>query len=111
MLGSLLIKKVYNSAMQLLGLHHVSAIASSREECREFYGGLLGLESATRPGADELSFGTGPEQGGGVLSFEARPGVAAGSPGRGLVHRLQWSVSSPAALEHWRQRLEGAGIN
>jgi glyoxalase family protein len=97
--------------MNLFGLHHVSAIASSRDDCLNFYGRLLGLSEAAEPGASGLSFSAGPAGGGGVLSFVVSPGAARGVAGRGLVHRLQWSVADPAGLEFWRHRLEGAGIS
>jgi glyoxalase family protein len=97
--------------MNLLGLHHVSAITASRRECLEFYGGLLGLPGAAEPGAGALAFAADPTGGGGVLSFLVSPGAAPGVAGRGLVHRLQWSVSGPTALELWRRRLESAGVS
>jgi glyoxalase family protein len=93
--------------MNLFGLHHISAITASRDECLDFYGGLLGLSPAD-PGDGTLAFAD-PERSGGVLSFVVSPGAPRGTAGRGLVHRLQWSVASPAALELWRRRLEGAG--
>jgi glyoxalase family protein len=96
--------------MNLFGLHHVSAIAASRAECIDFYGRLLGLSPAADPGSGTLAFTADPESGGGVLSFVVSPGVPRGTAGRGLVHRLQWSVSSPAALEFWRRRLDQAGV-
>ncbi|HVD40593.1 MAG TPA: VOC family protein [Solirubrobacterales bacterium] len=96
--------------MNLFGLHHVSAIASSRRECEHFYGRLLGLEAAADAGDGTLAFSAGPERGGGVLSFVVSPGAAPGVAGRGLVHRLRWSVPAPAALDHWRRRLERAGV-
>lgn len=96
--------------MNLLGLHHVSAIASSRRECLDFYGGLLGLSSAAEAGDGTLAFTADPEQRGGVLSFLLSPGAPTGTAGRGLVHCLQWSVNDPASLEHWRRRLERAGV-
>ena len=96
--------------MNLLGLHHVSAITASRRECLEFYGGLLGLPVAAEPDAGSLSFSADPGAPGGVLSFVVSPGAEPGVAGRGLVHRLQWSVSGPAALESWRRRLESAGV-
>ncbi len=96
--------------MHLLGLHHVSAITASREECLEFYGGLLGLPAAAEPAAGVVAFAADPA-GGGVLSFVVSPSVAPGVAGRGLVHRLQWSVSGPAALESWRRRLDSAGVS
>lgn len=96
--------------MDLFGLHHVSAIASSRSECLDFYGRLLGLSPAADPGAGTLAFSAGPQRSGGVLSFVASSGAARGTAGRGLVHRLQWSVAGPAALEYWRRRLKSSGV-
>jgi glyoxalase family protein len=96
--------------MNLFGLHHVSAITSSRSECEHFYGHLLGLDAAADAGEGTLAFDAGPEQGGGVLSFVVSPGATPGVGGRGLVHRLQWSVPDAAALDHWRRRLERAGV-
>jgi len=96
--------------MNLFGLHHVSAIASSRSDCLDFYGRVLGLPEAAEPGASDLAFSAGPAASGGVLSFVVSPGAARGIAGRGLVHRLQWSVGDPAALEIWRHRLEKAGV-
>ncbi len=95
--------------MNLFGLHHISAIASSREDCLDFYGGLLGLSLVAEHDSGTLAFGAEGE-GGGIISFAVTPGAARGVPGRGLVHRLQWSVTGPQALEHWRHRLEGAGV-
>ncbi|HEV2727722.1 MAG TPA: VOC family protein, partial [Solirubrobacterales bacterium] len=94
--------------MNLFGLHHIAAVASSRGECVDFYGGLLGLAPAADPGEGALAFGAGG--GGGVLSFTVAPGAPPGTAGRGLVHRLQWSVPGPEALEYWRRRLEDAGV-
>lgn len=96
--------------MNLFGLHHVSAIASSRSDCSDFYGGLLGLSAASEPDSSGLAFSVDPAGSGGVLSFVVSPGAARGVAGRGFVHRLQWSVAHPAALEHWRRRLESAGV-
>jgi glyoxalase family protein len=97
--------------MNLFGLHHVSATTASRRECLDFYGRLLGLSPAAEPGADALAFTAAEgEGGGGVLSFVVAPGAPRGTAGRGFVHRLQWSVASPEALEFWRRRLDQAGV-
>jgi glyoxalase family protein len=96
--------------MNLFGLHHISAIASSREDCLDFYGGLLGLSLVAEEDSGTLAFSADEERSEGILSFAVTPGVARGVPGRGLVHRLQWSVPGPQALEHWRRRLEDAGV-
>jgi glyoxalase family protein len=96
--------------MNLLGLHHVSAIASSQSDCLDFYGRLLGLGPASEPGGGDLAFAADPANGSGVLSFVVSPGAPRGTAGRGLVHRLQWAVDSPDALEFWRRRLDRAGV-
>jgi glyoxalase family protein len=96
--------------MNLFGLHHISAIASSREDCVDFYGGLLGLSLVAEHDSGTLAFGGANGQDGGSISFAVTPGAARGVPGRGLVHRLRWSVAGTQALEHWRRRLEGAGV-
>lgn len=96
--------------MNLFGLHHVSAIASSREDCLDFYGGLLELSAVADHGSGTLSFSADEGRDGGVLSFAVTPGIARGVSGRGLVHRLQWAVPGPAALDGWRRRLERAGV-
>jgi glyoxalase family protein len=93
--------------LNLFGLHHISAITAARDECLDFYGGLLGLSPAD-PGDGTLAFAD-PERGC-VLSFVVSAGAPRGTAGRGLVHRLQWSVASPATLELWRCRLEAAGV-
>jgi glyoxalase family protein len=95
--------------MNLFGLHHVSAIASDWRDCSDFYGLLLGLERTSNSDGT-LGFSTAAGQGGPVLSFDVSPGAARGTPGRGLVHRLQWSVSEPGALASWRGRLEAVGV-
>lgn len=95
--------------MNLIGLHHVTAIASDWRDCSDFYGLLLGLERVDSADGT-LNFAAGSDGGGPLLSFDISPGAGRGTAGRGLVHRLQWSVRDPAALDHWRRRLEAAGI-
>jgi glyoxalase family protein len=95
--------------MHLFGLHHVSAIASDWRDCSDFYGLLLGLHRVSNSDGT-LGFATAEDRIGPVLSFDVSPGAARGAAGRGLVHRLQWSVSEPTALELWRRRLEAVGI-
>ena len=97
--------------MNLFGLHHVSAIASSHDVCLDFYGDVLGLPLAAEGEERTLAFAAGRKRGGGVLSFATSPGAAPGVAGRGFVHRLQWSVPGPAALDHWRRRLERANVS
>ena len=42
------------------------------------------------------------------LTFFEYPGAAPGRRGAGMVHRIVWRVSSPEALEFWKERLARA---
>ena len=102
--------------MQLLGIDHVSAITASREECLDFYAGVLDLDLTSCPLPDagdgaihDLCFGDGRE-GPAVLRFVDTPGAPTGTPGPGMVHSIRWWVPGPAALEQWAARLELFGI-
>src|SRR5207302_5849418 len=37
------------------------------------------------------------------------PGLLPGRPGAGMIHRIIWRVTGPAALDFWTDRLTGAG--
>jgi glyoxalase family protein len=95
--------------MNLFGLHHVTAVASDWRDCSDFYGLLLGLERVDSADGT-LNFSAGSGGRGPLLSFDISPGARRGAAGRGLVHRLQWSLSDAASLNHCRQRLEAAGV-
>jgi glyoxalase family protein len=101
------------ATMQLLGIDHVTAITASREECLDFYAGILDLDLASCPLPDssgsDLCFGEGRE-GPAVLRFVDSPGAPAGSPGPGMVHSVRWWVPGRRALEQWAARLELFGI-
>jgi len=99
--------------MQLLGIDHVSAITASREECLDFYVGVLDLDLTSCPLPDssgsDLCFGDGRE-GPAVLRFVDSPGAPTGAPGPGMVHSVRWWVPGRRALEQWAARLELCGI-
>src|SRR6188768_602756 len=76
--------------MQLLGIDHVTAITASREDCLDFYSGLLGVDST-------------------VMRFVDSPGAPAGTPGPGMVHTVRWWVPGRWALEQWAVRLDLGG--
>ena len=99
--------------MQLLGIDHVTAITASREECLDFYAGILDLDLSSCPLPDssggDLCFGESGE-GPAVLRFVDSPGAPAGSPGPGMVHSVRWWVPGRQALEQWAARFELFGI-
>jgi glyoxalase family protein len=99
--------------MQLLGIDHVTAITASREECLDFYVGVLDLDLTCCPLPDssggDLCFGDGRE-GPAALRFVDTPGAPTGAPGPGMVHSIRWWVPGRRALEQWAARLELFGI-
>jgi glyoxalase family protein len=99
--------------MQLLGIDHVTAITASREECLDFYVGLLDLDLTGCPlpdaSAGDLCFGDGRE-GPAVLRFVNSPGAPTGTPGPGMVHSVRWWVPGRRALEQWAVRFELFGV-
>lgn len=113
MLGSLLIHLVYNLRMRLLGIDHVSAITASRQDCFDFYAGVLGLDLTSCAGPDagpgDVCFGDGRE-GPAVLRFADSPGAPTGTPGPGMIHSIRWWVPGRRVLEQWAARLEPCGI-
>ena len=99
--------------MQLLGIDHVTAITASRQECLDFYAGVLALDLTGCPLPDaahaDICFGDGRE-GPAVLRFVDTPGAPTGTPGVGMVHSLRWWVPGRRALEQWAARFELFGI-
>src|SRR3954469_14805105 len=100
--------------MQLLGIDHVTAITASREECLDFYAGVLDLDLTSCPlpraaAAADLCFGDGRE-GPAALRFVDAPGALTGTPGPGMVHSVRWWVPGRRALEQWAARFELFGV-
>ncbi len=102
--------------MKLEGIHHISAITGDARANVEFYTGVLGLRMVKRtvnqdePNMYHLFYGDEHGSPGMDLTFFEYPGAARGVAGAGMVHRIVWRVSAPAALEFWSERLAGAGV-
>lgn len=91
--------------MNLFGLHHVSAIASSRSECEHFYGRLLGLAAAADAGEGAWRVGAGT----GAVRYETEaPPPSRPVEGVGSVRHVAWACR-PGEERAWRQRVIGMG--
>jgi glyoxalase family protein len=96
---------------QILGLHHVTAIAGDPQTNVDFYAGVLGLRLIKKtvnfddPGTYHLYYGDGVGSPGTVMTFFPWPGVRPGSLGSGQTSTTAFSVPE-GSLEFWRQRLE-----
>jgi glyoxalase family protein len=102
--------------MKLDGIHHISAITADATGNVEFYTGALGMRMVKRtvnqdePAVYHLFYGDEHGSPGMDLTFFEYPGAAPGVAGAGMVHRIVWRVASEQALEFWRDRLAGFGV-
>jgi glyoxalase family protein len=94
----------------IVGLHHVTAIASDPQQNLDFYTQVLGLRFVKRtvnfddPGTYHFYFGDDAGSPGTILTFFPWPHAARGTTGLGEVTRTAFSVPLDS-LEYWLQRL------
>jgi glyoxalase family protein len=99
----------------IVGLHHVTAIASDPQRNLDFYTELLGLRLVKRtvnfddPGTYHFYFGDDAGSPGTLITFFPWPHVSRGSCGVGETSATAFSVAE-GSLEYWEKRLLGAGI-
>ena len=99
----------------LLGIHHVTAIASDPQANVDFYTGTLGLRlvkltvNFDDPGSYHLYYGDALGRPGSLVTFFAWPGAHRGRQGPPQVTSTAFSVPR-GSLEHWSRRLGEAGI-
>src|SRR2546427_3483276 len=99
----------------VLGIHHVTAIASDPQRNLDFYVGLLGLRLVKRtvnfddPETYHLYFGDEVGNPGGIMTFFPWPGARPGRQGTGQVAVTAFAVL-PRALGFWVERLVRHGI-
>jgi glyoxalase family protein len=103
--------------MKLDGIHHITAITGDAPGNVEFYVGTLGLRLVKKsvnqddPTVYHLFYGDDEGSPGADLTFFEYPGVAPGSAGDGMIHRIAWRVGSEGALDFWQARLAEAGAD
>lgn len=96
--------------MNLLGLHHITAIAGDPKRNLDFYTRVLGLRFVKKsvnqddPGTYHLYYGDYAGSPGTILTFFPWAGLRRGRPGQGQAYATAFSVP-PAALPFWQQRL------
>jgi glyoxalase family protein len=97
--------------MKLEGIHHVTAITGDAKRNVEFYTGVMGLRLVKKtvnqddPTVYHLYYADDAGSPGADLTFFEYPHAAPGTAGAGMVHRIDWRVGSPAALDFWSDRL------
>jgi glyoxalase family protein len=94
----------------ILGLHHVTAIASDPQQNVDFYAGVLGLRLVKRtvnyddPTTYHLYYGDGQGHPGTIMTFFPWPGAATGRIGTGQLTVTSFAVPE-RSLDYWKTRL------
>jgi glyoxalase family protein len=100
----------------IVGLHHVTAIASDPQKNLDFYTEVLGLRFVKRtvnfddPGTYHFYFGDDAGSPGTILTFFPWPHAKRGHAGAGEVVKTAFSVPA-GALEYWQERLTDRAID
>jgi catechol 2,3-dioxygenase-like lactoylglutathione lyase family enzyme len=99
----------------VLGIHHVTAIASDPQRNLDFYAGFLGLRLVKRtvnfddPGTYHLYYGDEVGSPGSLMTFFPWPGARRGRQGAGQVAVTSFAVI-PSAIAFWVERLIRHGV-
>ena len=99
-----------NMSSPIVGLHHVTAIASDPQRNLDFYTGVLGLRFVKRtvnfddPGTYHFYFGDDTGTPGTILTFFPWPEATRGRRGAGETVATTFSIP-PGSLQYWRERL------
>ena len=101
--------------MQILGLHHITAIASDPRRNLAFYTDVLGLRLVKRtvnfddPRTYHFYYGDRVGTPGSILTFFPWTGLQRGRAGTGQASATAFSVG-PDALPFWEERLHAHGV-
>jgi glyoxalase family protein len=101
---------------EILGIHHVTAIAADPQRNVDFYTGILGLRlvkltvNFDDPGTYHLYYGDQVGHPGTILTFFAWPGARRGLRGNGQVSAVSFSIPEEA-VSYWQGRLKQHGIS
>ena len=100
----------------ILGIHHVTAIASDPQRNIDFYTGLMGLRlvkvtvNFDDPTAYHLYYGDEVGHPGTILTFFSWKGAPQGSLGTGQLTATAFSIPE-GAISFWADRLRGHGVH
>ncbi|NDJ78450.1 MAG: ring-cleaving dioxygenase [Chloroflexi bacterium] len=103
------------ASLDILGLHHVTAIAGRAQSNLDFYMGILGLRLVKRtvnyddPATYHLYYGDDVGHPGTIMTFFPWPGARAGQRGTGQATVISFSIP-PRAIPYWIDRLDDYGM-
>lgn len=95
----------------ILGLHHITAIANDAQQNLDFYTKILGLRLVKKtvnfddPGTYHFYFGNESGEAGTILTFFPWEGIGKGKNGSGMATHIGYSIPK-GALEFWKKRLD-----
>jgi glyoxalase family protein len=101
---------------QILGIHHITAIAGDAERNIDFYTGVLGLRlvkitvNFDDPGSYHLYYGDGHGHPGTILTFFAWPGAHRGRPGNSQVTASSLAIPAGSA-QFWMDRFAAKAVD
>jgi catechol 2,3-dioxygenase-like lactoylglutathione lyase family enzyme len=100
---------------QILGIHHITAIAGDPQTNLDFYAGVLGLRlvkltvNFDDPGTYHLYYGDGVGHPGTILTFFPWPHAPQGRRGTGQVTGTAFAIAENA-VDYWTERLAARSI-
>lgn len=95
----------------VLGLHHITALASDAQKNLDFYAGILGLRLVKKtinfdaPEVYHLYYGNEKGSPGTILTFFPYPYIPKGKKGKGQLTVTSFSISMDA-IDYWLKRLQ-----
>lgn len=99
----------------MLGIHHITALASDPQANLDFYVGVLGLRlvkisvNQDDPGVYHFFYADAKGSPGTDLTFFPYVGIPRGVPGYGVSSRVYFSIPMDS-LDYWVERLKNAGV-
>jgi glyoxalase family protein len=105
-----------SSTAGILGLHHITLVASNAQRTVDFYSRVLGLRLVKTtvnfddPGSYHLYFADETGAPGTVVTFFERPRAPRGRTGIGGTHHVAMRVADRDALLRWKRRLTDLGL-
>jgi glyoxalase family protein len=97
--------------VKLLGIHHITAIATEPQVNLDFYTGVLGLRFVKRtvnfddPGSYHFYFGDRVGRPGSIITFFPWAGARHGTRGAGQVVAVSFAIPA-GALDYWKSRFK-----
>lgn len=108
-------KKMDNYNKKILGIHHITAIATEPQRNIEFYNGFLGLRlvkvtvNFDDPSVYHLYYGDTAGSPGTILTFFTWPGAQNGHRGHGQPTFITFSIPD-GSHNYWMKRLDEYGV-